>query len=61
MPSTDLMDTFTNAGAGAAVVSPLWLPTLHDISAGASWLLPVLGCGWLLMQIAFKLKDRYSK
>lgn len=55
------MDTFTNAGAGAAVVSPLWLPTLHDISAGASWLLPVLGCGWLLMQIAFKLKDRYSK
>jgi hypothetical protein len=55
------MDTITTAGAGAAVVSPWWLPVIHGISEGASWALPVLGCSWLLMQMYFKLKERKSK
>jgi hypothetical protein len=52
------MDTFTTAGAGAAVVSPWWLPVVQHFSDVASWCLPILGCAWLVMQMYFKLKER---
>lgn len=45
------METVATAGAGAAIVSPWWLPALHDINAGAAWLLPLLGCTLLTLQI----------
>jgi len=57
----NVMDTFTTAGAGAAVVSPWWLPMLSDVSSIAAWCLPILGCSWLIMQMYFKIKDRNSK
>lgn len=57
----NVMDTVTTAGAGAAVISPWWLPLLTSAHEAAAWLLPFFGCAWLLIQIAFKLKDRYSK
>lgn len=50
------MDKVTNTIAGAAAVSPWWLPSLADISQGAGLLLPVAGLVWLLIQIWFKIK-----
>lgn len=58
MEDDNLMNTLTTAGAGAAVVSPWWLPVIHHINAGAAWLLPVLGCTWLIIQIAYKLTGK---
>ena len=48
------METATTAGAGAAIVSPWWLPLLHDAIAG--WLLPLMGVAWLAMQMYYKYK-----
>lgn len=47
------MDTTTHAIAGAAIVSPWWLSSLHT---GAEWLLPFMGIAWIAMQMYFKLK-----
>lgn len=44
--------------ATTAIVSPVWLPYAHDVAA--MWA-PVLGCLWLILQIALKLIDRFSK
>lgn len=49
------MNDFTNATAGAAVVSPLWLPSLQQMSEAASILLPILGALWLVVQIGAKI------
>lgn len=45
----------TTAAAGAAVVSPFWLPPLQTISEVASVALPILGAVWLVVQIAAKI------
>ena len=47
MDQESVMETATTAGAGAAIVSPWWLPLLHDAIAG--WLLPLMGVAWLAM------------
>lgn len=49
------IDKITTGVAAAGVASPVWLPSLSDVSQTASLLLPVLGCGWLLVQIALKI------
>ena len=48
-------DNLTNAAAGAAVVSPFWLPWLQQVSEIASVALPILGAIWLIVQIAAKI------
>lgn len=50
-------DTLTTATAGAAVASPLWLPSLQTISEVASILLPILGALWLIVQIVIKIVE----
>jgi hypothetical protein len=55
------MDTLTNATAGAAVVSPWWLPSLQTAHDTVAFALPFMGAAWILMQAYFKLKDRYWK
>lgn len=55
--------TIENATTGAAVgavTSPIWLPSLHDISTACAEVWPILGAIWLCMQIGFKLYDRFS-
>jgi len=44
-------DTLSSAAAGAAVVSPWWLPQLHHVSTIAAEVLPILGALWLIVQI----------
>ena len=61
MGEENVMDQITTAGAGVAIVSPWWLPVLNGASAAAAWLLPFLGCAWLVMQMYFKLKERNRK
>ena len=41
----------TNVTAGAAIVSPWWLPALQGVSEFASVVLPILGVAWLVIQI----------
>lgn len=53
MGQESVMDTTTHAIAGAAIVSPWWLSSLHT---GAEWLLPFMGIAWIAMQMYFKLK-----
>jgi hypothetical protein len=46
-----MVDRATNAVAGAAVVSPWWLPSMTEVSHAATIALPILGCVWLLIQM----------
>lgn len=55
------MDHVTTTGALSAVASPFWLPVLTPVSQVAAIMLPILGCVWLVVQIAFKIKDRVRK
>lgn len=49
----------TNAVAGAAVVSPVWLPYLQTASDISTLLLPVAGLAWLLIQmVSFFIRKR---
>lgn len=57
MDQEGVMDTVTTAGAGAAIVSPWWLPLLTSAHEAAAWLLPFLGCAWLLIQIVYKIRS----
>lgn len=55
------MDSITTATAGAAIVSPWWLPVVTGLSTAASWALPVLGCAWLIMQMYYKWKEKNDR
>lgn len=48
-------ENLTTATAGAAVVSPFWLPSIQGISEIASVALPILGAIWLIVQIVAKV------
>lgn len=48
-------DHLTNWLATLAVLSPVWLPFLMDVSQIAALLLPILGGLWLLVQIWSKV------
>ncbi len=51
----------TDTGAVAAIVSPWWLPALHDVSSIAALLLPIAGVVWLAVQIGVKIHTTYWK
>lgn len=53
-----MIDHTTTSIASAAVASPLWLPSLKDVSDTAALLLPILGAAWLVTQIVTKLLER---
>lgn len=50
-----MIHEMTNVTAGAALFSPLWLPTLTAVSSFASIVLPILGAAWLIVQITAKV------
>lgn len=54
-------ENVTNAGATAALASPFWLPSLHQLSAIAAEILPILGAAWLVVQIATKVIETRRK
>lgn len=51
MIQNPMSDHATTYVASAAVTSPLWLPSLKDVSEVAGLLLPILGAVWLIVQI----------
>lgn len=55
------LDHATSGVAAAGVTSPLWLPSLHDISAACAEWLPILGMGWLAIRTGFFFYDRYVR
>lgn len=55
------MNAVNNSIAGAAVASPIWLPSLQQVSEAAGLLLPIAGCVWFAIQIGFFLWSKYHK
>lgn len=55
------MNYVNNSIAGAAVASPLWLPTLSDVSELAALLLPIVGFLWLVIQIGGYVYRLFTK
>lgn len=51
----------TDTGAVAAIVSPWWLPALHQWSEVFALLLPIAGVIWLSVQIGVKIHTTYWK
>lgn len=49
--NSPLMERTTDVTAVAAVISPVWLPIIKEVSDVSSLLLPVAGLLWLLIQI----------
>ena len=47
----------TDTGAVAAIVSPWWLPALHQVSDVAALLLPIAGVIWLVVQVVVKIQQ----
>lgn len=49
-----------NIAAVGFAGSPYWLPSLHDLSAWCADALPIAGFLWLLIQVSFKIYDRWK-
>lgn len=52
-------EAITNVTAGAAIVSPWWLPTITFAADASTFLLPVLGVVWLAVQIIAKVRSEW--
>ncbi|TGQ11239.1 hypothetical protein EN858_15065 [Mesorhizobium sp. M4B.F.Ca.ET.215.01.1.1] len=52
------VEKVTNTVAAASVISPLWLPSLAEVSQAAALMLPILGCLYLLVQLYWKISGR---
>lgn len=50
-----IAERITHTVAVGAVSSPFWLPDLATVSNYAAMMLPILGCGWLVVQILLKI------
>lgn len=48
------METATTAGAGAAVLSPLWL---NSVNPYIQFVVAIMGAVWLGVQIFYKIKS----
>lgn len=49
------METATTAGAGAAMLSPLWLQTVNPY---VQFVVAIMGGIWLATQIYYKIKNK---
>lgn len=56
-----MMEKVTNTVAAGAVSSPVWLPTLSDVSEFAALILPILGVLWFFFQFYWRLSGRDKK
>jgi hypothetical protein len=64
-PSTNLIETTaqvisdraTTGIAMASIASPLWLPSIKQVSDAAALVMPILGVTWLVVQIVAKIVE----
>jgi hypothetical protein len=56
-----IQEKITTASAVGAVASPLWLPSLADVSQVCAVIAPILGVVWLLIQIGLKIRDEVRR
>jgi hypothetical protein len=54
-------EKITTASAWGAMASPLWLPTLADVSQVCATAAPILGVAWLVFQFVLKIRDELKK
>lgn len=58
MTNNTIVDRSTDVVAGAAVISPVWLPWLQGTSEIAGLLVPIFGLIWLVIQIIGYLRRK---
>lgn len=56
-----VQEKITTASAWGALASPLWLPSLADVSQVCATIAPILGVAWLLFQFGLKIRDELRK
>jgi len=56
-----VQEKITTASAVGAVASPLWLPTLADVSQLCATIAPILGVTWLLFQFCLKVRELWKR
>lgn len=61
MGATTVTEKITTASAWGAVASPLWLPSLQDISQICATVAPILGVAWLLFQFGLRIRDELKR
>jgi hypothetical protein len=44
-----------------SIATPWWLPMLDHFSQSCALVLPILGVGWLILQVAWGVWDRRNK
>ena len=54
-------ERITTASAGGAIMSPLWLPSLADVSQSCADWAPIIGLAWLVFQFVRALRDEWRK
>lgn len=57
----ETLDNTTTGVAAAMVTSPWWLAWLQSASEIAALIAPILGVGWLCVQIWAKIKETKEK
>jgi hypothetical protein len=53
------VEKITDSIAAGALTTPLWLHDVHDIFV--SWVVPLLGASWLIVQMYYKIKHERNK
>lgn len=52
-----VMTKGTNVVAAGGLASPLWLPSLEQVSQTAALMLPVASLAWIVVQIVLKVRE----
>ena len=55
------VEKLTAAIAAVSAMAPWWHEKLHEVSSVAAEWLPILGCTWLVMQMALRALDEFTK
>ena len=61
MVREEVMNTVTNATAGAAIASPWWLHTLQATHEAVAFTLPFLGAAWIIIQMVSHFRKKKNE
>jgi hypothetical protein len=60
-PMTHHLSLATYPVSFLAILTPWWLPMLDHFSQSCALVLPILGVGWLILQVCWGIWDRRKK
>lgn len=53
------IERITDGVACGMLTTPIWLASVHDLFV--TWVVPILGAAWLIMQMHYKIKNERNK